>query len=78
MEAISQQQTELIGKDVLVNTTLTYHKLEQTESGVNITAVLCIDPAGSLPTFIKRSIAADNSKVTEAMVKHIRKQKGLE
>ena len=74
-KAIEAANTELIAKDVLSHTTLTYLKVEPCEdgSGCRLTAVLCVDPAGSLPDMIKKQIATSNSKTTENMVKHLRK-----
>ena len=80
MKAIEQASTAtLIGKDVLSHTILTYSKIVPCEdgSGCMITSVLCVDPAGSLPDFVKNKIAAQNSGTSENMVKHLRKQKGL-
>lgn len=70
----------LQAKDVLSHTILTYNKMEPCEdgSGCRVSAVLCVDPAGSLPDFVKNKIAAQNSNTAENMVKYIRKQKGLD
>ena len=59
-KTIEQANLPLIGKDVLSHTTLTYNKFEPNAdgSGCRITAVLCVDPAGSLPDFVKNKIAA--------------------
>ena len=59
-KAIEQANLPLLGKDVLSHTTLTYSKFEPIAdgSGCRITAVLCVDPAGSLPYFVKNKIAA--------------------
>ena len=79
MKAIEQANVQLQGKDVLSHTVLTFNKSEPCEdgSGCRITAVLCVDPAGSLPDFVKTKIAVSNSNTAENMVKHLRKQKGL-
>jgi len=77
MKAIEQANVVLQGKDVLSNTILTYNKMEPCEDGVRVSAVLCVDPAGSLPDFVKNKIAAQNSNTAENMVKHLRKKKGL-
>lgn len=78
-KAIEAANTALIGKDVLSNSFMTYNKVEPIVdgTGVTITSVMCVDPAGALPDFIKAKIATQNSDTTEKMVKHLRKQKGL-
>ena len=55
MKAIDQANVQLQGKDVLSHTVLTFHKAEPMEdgSGVRLSAVACVDIAGSLPDFIK-------------------------
>ena len=79
MKPIEQANVALQAKDVLSHTVVTYNKFEACEdgSGVRVTAVLCVDPAGSLPDFIKTKIATQNSNTADNMVKHLRKQKGL-
>ena len=79
MRAIEQkpENVTLQAKDVLSHTTVTYNKIEACEGGCKITSVLCVDPAGSLPDFVKSKIAAQNSNTTDNMVKHLRKKKGL-
>ena len=60
MRAIEEkpENITLRGKDVLSHTTVTYNKIEACDGGVRITSVLCVDPAGSLPDFVKNKIAA--------------------
>ena len=68
----------MAGKDVLATTIMTYNKVHSDPDGsTRVTAVFCIDPAGSLPDFVKTKIAEENSKNPEKMVAHLRKQKGL-
>ena len=76
---LEQEHAQRIGKDVLGHTVMTYTKVEPCEdgSGIQITSVFCVDPAGSLPDFIKEKIAKENSASSEKMVAHLRKQKGL-
>ena len=70
---------QLQGKDVLSHTLLTYNKIEPLEdgSGCRFSAVLCVDPSGSLPDFVKNKIAEQNANTAEKMVKHMQKQKGI-
>ena len=60
MKPIEQANVALQGKDVLSHTVLTYQKFEPLEdgSGCKVSAVVCVDPAGSLPDFVKNKIAA--------------------
>ena len=75
MKAIEQANVALQGKDVLSHTVLTYQKFEPCEdgSGVQVSAVVCVDPSGSLPDFVKTKIASQNGNSTENLVKHLRK-----
>ena len=77
MQQIEQANTTLIGKDVLGHCLMTYAKFEPCEDGIKVTACYAIDPAGSLPDFIKNKIATENTKAPEKMIAHLRKQKGL-
>ena len=79
MSAIAGANVPLQGKDVLSNTILTYIKMEPCEdgSGLRVSHVLAVDPAGSLPDVVKASIAKTNSDAGVKMVTHLRKQKGL-
>ena len=67
------------GDDVMSHVVLTYLKIEPNVygTGCHVTSVLCVDPAGSLPDFVKNQIAASNSDSTEALISYLRKQKGL-
>ena len=51
MKAIEQANTALIGKDVLSQCIVAYHKYEPLEdgSGVRINAIMCVDVRGSMP-----------------------------
>ena len=64
---------------MLSHTLVTYNKIEQLEdgSGCRVSAVLCVDPAGSLPDFVKNKIAAQNANTAENLVKHLQKKKGI-
>ena len=64
MKPIEQANVQLQGKDVLSHTVMVYQKYEPLEdgSGVRISAVICIDIAGSIPDFMKSKIAEQNSK----------------
>ena len=78
MEKIIEQSAAKIGKDVLSNTIFSYIKFEpKATGGVTITAIICVDPAGSIPDFVKDKIAAANSDTTIKMIAHLRKKKGL-
>lgn len=78
MEQVIEANAALKGKDVLSNTIFSYMKFEpKAAGGVTITAIICVDPAGSLPDFVKEKIAAANSDTTIKMIAHLRKQKGL-
>ena len=65
----------MIGKDVLSQTVVGYNKIEPIEdgSGVRVSSVICVDPAGSLPDFVKTKIASQNANSTENTVKHLQK-----
>ena len=70
----------MIAKDVLCHSVIIYQKVEPCEdgSGCKMTAVFCVDTAGSLPDFIKKKIAEENAKGPEKLIKNLRKKKGLE
>ena len=72
---IEGKNKSLIGRDVICDTVFTYNKIEPLAdgSGCQITAVLCIDLAGSLPSLVKDKIAAQNSNTTKKMVRKLKK-----
>ena len=77
MQEVAESEFVRVGKDVLSNTKIAYSKVEGCEGGVLLTSVVCVDPAGSLPDFVKIQIAKQNSEGAERMVKHLMKSKGL-
>ena len=78
LEDVEAAEKARIGKDVLAKTKFAYSKYEGCQDGVVLTTVVCVDPAGSLPDFIKLQIAKQNSEGAERMVKHLlKKLKGV-
>ena len=77
MKGIEEASTAKIGKDVLAHAFVVYQKAEPCDGGVRMTCVFCIELGGSLPDFIKKKIAEEQSLGVEGLVKILRKKKGL-
>ena len=79
MKPIEEANTAEIGKDVLAHCILVYSRIDPLEdgSGVTLTMVCCIEFGGSLPDFVKKKIADEQSESSEVLVKNLRKKKGL-
>ena len=70
---IASDNAALIGKDVLSNCVLTYTKVEKVSEGrIRATQVICVDPAGDIPQWMKKKIAKSNADGMANTIKHLR------
>ena len=78
-ESIVEANQALIGEDVVSNTPVSYMKLTNCAdgSGVMVEQIVCVDPAGDLPDWVKKQIAKSNSDMLEKAVDLMRSRKGL-
>ena len=78
-EKYAEEHPDLVGKNVLCDVLVTYVKFSPKAdgSGVDCVAVICVDPAGSLPDFVKNQIAKSNGDNTVKLVKRLQKEKGI-
>ena len=72
-EKYAEEHQDLVKKDVISICHVAYVKYTPLAdgSGLAITAVICVDPAGSLPDFVKTQIAKSNGEMTTKMVKYL-------
>lgn len=56
-EALVKENAKLIGKNVLARTIINFERYIPFEGGYDIVTVVCTDPAGSIPDFLKKKKA---------------------
>lgn len=76
---IDEANEALIGRDVLMEDIFNYHRIDPCPygKGVNVSSVICVDPCGGLPNFVKSQLASECAKSVEITIAYLRKQKGL-
>lgn len=73
--AIEEANASLVDKDVVSQCVIAYNKFEPDGSGVRITTVMSVDPAGAMPGWAKNQIAKANSEYPEKLVQELLKRK---
>ena len=61
-EPFIQKHAKIIGKNVIGRGILIYEKYTPYEGGYDITTVTCVDPAGSIPGFLKDFVAKKHAE----------------